>query len=585
MSPLAWAVFVAFVAYVVWDGVRRGKASKDLEGYYAGGRSVPWWAAGLSIMATQASAITIIGTTGQGHEDGMQFLQTYFGLPLAMVLLCLFMVPLYRKNPILTAYEYLEGRFGPATRSLASLIFLLSRCLALGAVIYAPAVMFAEMTGLEVTWTALIIGALTTTYTFFGGIHAVVWTDVKQMLVIFGGLLLCLGVVLWRVLEQVDFGAALEVIGAAGRLNAVEPTPESTSFLPRSLDDFQAGTGTPSFWEEKYNLWSGLFGGLFLMLAYFGCDQSQMQRMLTTPTANDARRTLLLSAFAKIPMQVLVLFLGALLFLFHTLGQEELLYRTSDQQKAEAPEHREAMDALEARFEQVTEERRALVLEMSALPEGPQSDRERVARFQELVLESAALRKSARTEVSAEDPAARKDVTDTNFVFPHFILNNLHPLILGLIVAAIFAAAMSSVDSVLNSLSAATIVDFFRRYLAPHASEASVLRAGRLATLFWGAVATVTAVAFQGKGSVIELVNKVGSYFYGSLLGVFVLAIFVPRAGHAASFFGLVGGMATVLIVDGTLKVEFLWYNVIGCVGVLAVGLLVSLVLPAQRRD
>ncbi|MHC5064907.1 MAG: sodium:solute symporter family protein [Planctomycetota bacterium] len=578
MNWIAWTVFSAFLLYVVADGVRRGRKQKDLDGYYAGGRSIPWWAAGLSVMATQASAITVIGTTGQGHETGMEFLQVYYPLPLAMVLLCIFFIPLYRKNPILTAYEYLEGRFGPLTRSLASLIFLVSRCLALGVVIYAPSVVLSSMTGLDLLSTVLIMGLLTTFYTFLGGISAVVWTDVKQMTVILGGLFICLFILLSEVLQQMDFGEALRVMGSAGKLNAVEPTPESSLMIPRTHAEIAMNPdGVPSFWEKKYNLWSGLFGGLFLMLAYFGCDQSQVQRILTNPNANESRKALLLSAFAKIPMQALVLFIGALLYLFHLVGDEPLFYRPQDQALAEKAEHVQAVDVIEQRYATAKTERRQLALLLADAPDDPYVRAELVGRFQGAVIRAAELRREALTEVASIDAEGNKDVQgDTNYIFPHFILNNLHPLLLGLVIAAIFAAAMSSIDSVLNSLSAATVVDFYKRWIRQDAVESQSLRVAKGATLFWGLVATIMAVGFEGGGSVIELVNRVGSYFYGSLLGIFTLGMICPAAKARAGLIGLAGGMLTVLAVHLSIKVEFLWYNLIGWLGVLAVGFVAS---------
>ncbi len=578
MNWIAWAVFFAFLIYVVTDGVRRGRKQQDLDGYFAGGRCIPWWAAGLSVMATQASAITVIGTTGQGHEKGMEFLQVYYPLPLAMVLLCIFFIPLYRKNPIITAYEYLEGRFGPATRSLASLIFLVSRCLALGVVIYAPSVVLSSMTGLDLLSTVLIMGLLTTFYTFLGGISAVVWTDVKQMTVILGGLFICLFILLSEVLQHLDFGEALRVMGSASKLNAVEVTPESVNFVPRTHAEIAANPdGMPSFWEEKYNLWSGLFGGLFLMLAYFGCDQSQVQRILTNPTANESRKALLLSAFAKIPMQALVLFIGALLYLFHLVGDEPLLYRPQDQALADRPEHVEVIDSIEQRYAAVKTERRQLAMDLADSPDDPVLQADLVGRFQGAVIRAAELRKEALTELAPPNEAGKKiPEVDTNYIFPHFVLNNLNPLLLGLIMAAIFAAAMSSIDSVLNSLSAATVIDFYKRWLRRDASEAQSLFAGKLATLFWGLLATAMAVGFEGGGSVIELVNRVGSYFYGSLLGIFTLAMICPAAKARAGLIGLAGGMLTVLAVHLSIKVEFLWYNLIGWLGVLAVGFVAS---------
>lgn len=563
MSPLDWLVFLAFLAYVVWDGVRRGSASRDLEGYYAGGRSIPWWAAGLSVMATQASAITVIGTAGQGHETGMEFVQIYLGLPFAMILLCIFFIPLYRKNPILTAYQFLENRFGPATRTLASLIFLVSRCLAFGVVLYAPAVVISAMTGLNPTWVVVLLGLLTTGYTLSGGIRAVVWTDVKQMSVIIGGLLISLGILLYHVLGQLDFWQALNVLGASGKLNSVEASPASWNLIPALK-----GSDLPrTFWEDRYNLWSGLFGGLFLMLSYFGCDQIQVQRYLTVESADASRKSLLVSAFAKIPMQVLVLFLGALLYLFNLLGTPPLLYNPSDRETAQSVADRSGMEELEESYRQALVTRRELALRI-ADEDAPRDNAPLLQSYRKSVQRVDQLRAAARAEVGARG--------DTNYVYPHFILNHLPPVILGLMIAAIFAAAMSSADSALNSLSASSVIDLYHRWIRPQANPRQVLRMGRIVTAFWGAVATLAALQFQGRGSVIELINRVGSFFYGSLLGVFLLALVCRRAGPRAGFWGLVGGMTSVIAVHNLLRFEFLWYNIIGCLGVLVTGFVVS---------
>ena len=578
MSAVDWVVFLGFLTYVVWDGLRRSRGTKDLEGYFAGRRSIPWWAAGLSVMATQASAITVIGTTGQGHDDGMQFVQTYFGLPFAMILLCIFLIPLYRRNPILTAYEYLERRFGPATRSLASLIFLVSRCLAFGVVIYAPSVVLSSMLGIDAMDAVVFIGALTTTYTMIGGINAVIWTDVKQMVVILVGLVAVLVILLVRLLPTVDFSQILEVTGAAGKLNALEVTPESTSFWPRTVADADAGLGVKSFWEERYNLWSGLFGGLFLMLAYFGCDQSQVQRILTNPSVRESRQALLISAFAKIPMQVMVLFIGVLIYLFYAVTGGPMLFMPKHQQAAEMPEYAASIQVLEGEYQQATERRRELMVELAGMSGAPSSHPELLEAYRDSVREVADIRVRARKVFSEEGV----DEKDTNYIFPRFILDNLPPVLLGLVIAAIFAAVMSSADSALNSLTSATVVDFYRRWIRPDSTERQALVASRVSTVIWGTLATLSALMMEGKGSVIELINQIGSFFYGSLLGVFVLAVFAPRAGAAAGFFGLIGGMASVLVVHLTLKVEFLWYNVIGCLGVVVTAGLVVL-LRARR--
>jgi SSS family transporter len=583
MRTIDWVVFVLFLAYVVWDGMRRHKGAQSLEGYFAGGRAIPWWAAGLSIMATQASAITIIGTTGQGHEHGMDFVQTYFGLPFAMVLLCLFLVPLYRSRALLTPYEYLEERFGAATRTLATVIFLGSRCLALGVVIYAPAVALSAMIDLETWQSILVIGALTTLYTVVGGVAAVIWTDVKQMTVILLGLFVIVFVLLRDLLPAHGFGELIDLAGAAGKLNALEATPEHAALWPRTSADAGAGIGEPSFWEEKYNVWSGLFGGLFLHLSYFGCDHSQAQRLLASKDVRQSRKSLLLSAFAKIPMQLVVLFIGVLMWLFYTVHGQPLLYKTAHVEAAKSPAVAARVAELELRFDAALKNRTAQMQRLAALPEGPRSDAQALADYQAAVLEVKAIRRQARTLVGSRRDASGRalDDDDTNDIFCRFVLDHMPPIVLGLIIAAIFAAAMSSIDSVLNALSGATVVDLYRRWLRPRCSEAHALRVGRVLTFVWGVLATAMALFFAGGGSVIEQVNKFGSYFYGSLLGVFVLALCVRRAGPWAGALGILGGMASVLAVHWTLKVEFLWYNVIGCLGVLLVG---GVVATFERR-
>lgn len=582
MRPLDWIVFLLFLGYVVWDGARRARGSKDLEGYFAGSRQIPWWAAGLSIMATQLSAITVIGTTGQGHEKGMDFVQTYLGLPFAMILLCVFFVPLYRRRSILTPYEYLEGRFGPLTRALASLLFLLSRCLALGVVIYAPAVVLSAMLGLEPVAAVLVIGGLTTLYTTLGGVAAVIWTDVKQMAVILVGLLLVFCWLLWDLLPVYTPGEMLQLAGAAGRLNALEVLPAHDGLWPRTLAQAAAGQGAPSFWEEKYNLLSGLFGGLFLHLSYFGCDHSQAQRLLTSKDERAGRLSLLLSAFVKAPMQAFVLLIGVLLWLFYAVHGQPLLYKEAHRQAAMQPQLQPQVQAIEAEFAAAQQQRRAFMDEL-AQRQRADEDPALLAAYQGAVLQVADLRRQARTLVGGKATAdgKPKDDGDTNDIFCRFLFDHMPPVVLGLLLAAIFAAAMSSIDSTLNALSAATVVDLYRRWLRPSASEAHCVRAGRALTFAWGAVATAVALSFDKVGSVVEQINQIGSLFYGSLLGVFVLALSVRRAGPRAGVVGLCCGMALTLLVHFTLKVEFLWYNVIGCVGVLAGGLLA---LPFERR-
>lgn len=580
MSLLDWAVFVAFLLWVVWDGMRRGAKSKDLDGYFAGNRQVGWLAAGLSIMATQASAITIIGTSGQGCESGMDFVQTYLGLAFAMVLLSIFFVPMYHKSPVLTAYQYLETRFGLATRMVASLIFLLSRCLALGLVIYTPGVVLSALLEIDVTVTVICAGLLTTLYTMVGGVRAVIATDVKQMCVIIGGLGLVGIMLLVEVVPEFGLVGSLDALGAMGKLNAVEVQPEHTGFVPQPQ-----GSEGQSFWEEKYNIWTGLFGGLFLMLSYFGCDQSQVQRILSNPDQDSSRRALLVSAIFKVPMQGMVLFIGALLYLFFVLNPAPLFYNPNDVKAVEGLGLQDQVQAIRVDFERSQQRQKALALQVAK--EGAREVDAEVLREYQAVTRQIKSQKDAARALLARARAQQGGVVEadldkvktpkeTNYIFPHYILNHVPVLILGLLMAAIFAAMMSSFDSALNGLTAASVVDFYRRLVRPDASEAQSMLVSRVMTVFWGLASTAIALAFKGSGSVIEMINKVGSYFYGSLLGVFVLGMMVRRAGPRAGLCGILAGMATVLWVDTYLKVGYLWYNAIGCIAVLIVGWMLS---------
>lgn len=586
MSFWAWAVFLVATLYTIWDGVRRTVGSKTMEGFFAAGRSIPWWAAGLSVMATQLSAITLIGGVGMGYENGLEWVQFYFALPFAMVLLCIWFVPLYRQHPILTAYEYLERRFGPVTRSLTSAAFLLSRCLAFAVVLYAPAVVFSVMTGMSVTSTVWVTGLLTTAYTVLGGVGGVVWTDVKQMLVIVLGILVCLGVLLWDTLGQLGVGGVLTALGAAGKLNAVEVVDPQWTMAP-----LVKGAVGNSFWSDKYNLWTGLFGTLFLFLSYFGCDQSQVQSLLTSKSADASRRALLMSAFTKIPLQLLVLLMGGLLFVHHGLGREPVLFSPGDQALAQqlTGEARVAYDRAAAGHAAAAAKRQEAMRAL-AVPGGDAGLADVTAQYREATKLAVAARSSARAAVYAEPVAQAKArgesmsvPSDANFVFPDFLFRELPQPVLGLMLAAIFAAAISSAAGALSSLTSATMIDFYRRWLAPAASEQRALRTSRVVMAVWGILATAAA-AWLGGGSVLEMVNEFGSYFYGSILGVFVLALLVPRASGVAASAGLLSGLAGTFAVHFTMQIAYLWYNLLGCVFCVGVGWVVSRFAPARPR-
>ncbi len=555
MHWLDWTVVVVYLTWMVWDGLRMTKRSHELEGYFLGGRSLPWWAVGLSVMATQLSAITMIGTTGQGYTDGMRFLQFYYALPLAMIVLSVTLVPFFHQARVYTAYEYLEQRFDVKTRAFTSLLFLLSRSMSLGVVISAPAVVLAVVMGLSVTATVLLIALPTAVYTMFGGVQAVTWTDVKQMVLIVGGLIAAVVVLVAGLPADMGVVEALRIAGSTGRLQTFDFRFDITN---------------------QYTFWSGTIAALFLFCSYFGTDQSQVQRYLTTRTVDEARESLLMSAYWKIPLQALVLLVGVLMFMFYVFTPAPMLFnRVHDaevRRSTRAAEYR----ALEQRFEGATAARAAAAAVMARADESRDAGRRAGAAkaFQDHEAEIKAVRGEAIALVKGVTGDAA--FSDVNYVFPTFIVEHMPIGVAGLLIAAIFAAAMSTISAELASLSTATVIDFYRRFVRPDGDDAHVLRVSRWATGFWGVFASVVAVWASELGSLIEVVNRFGSFFYGSILGVFMLAIGYRRATANGAFLGLIAGMVSVAWFAAFTKVAFLWHNLIGAVAVVLVGIAVS---------
>ena len=565
MHPIDWAIIGGYLTWVIYDGLKRSKDTAKMEGYFLASRSLPWWAVGLSVMATQMSAITLVGTTGQGYDDGMRLVQMYFGLPIAMIILSVTLIPFFYRAKVFTAYEYLERRFDQKTRALTSLIFLVSRGLAVGVIISAPAVVLSVVLGWNLTLTALAIGVPTTIYTMFGGVQAVAWADVKQMAIIVGGVLAAVAALVVGLPNGVALGDAMHVAGAAGRLTTID----------FSLD-----------LDETYTFWSGLLGGLFLSLGYFGCDQSQVQRHLTADSVDAARRSVLMSAFWKIPLQALILLTGVLVFVFYLFNEPPMLFNAVHEGEIRAGDRAVEYAQLETEFSAAFAERRTAADRMiAARAEGDRSAIQATATaFAASQQQLADVRERAQGIAQAVVLDAGDDeYTDINYVFPTFIITHLPVGLVGLLIAAIFAAAMSSAAAELAALSTTSVIDFYRRHLNRGATDAHYLRVSKLATALWGIVATVFAVYAANLGSLIEVVNQVGSYFYGSLLGVFVLALGFRRATAAGAFWGLFAGMASVAFVEGTMDISFLWNNVVGTVAVVVVGMAISLLQPAPE--
>ena len=550
MRLLDWLVVVAYVGWVVVDGLRRSKGTDKVDGYFLANRSLPWWAVGLSVMATQMSAVTMVATTGQGYLSGLRFVQFYFGLPLAMILLSITVVPFFTRARVYTAYEYLEQRFDSRTRSLTSLLFLIGRAFSLGVTLAAPAVVMSAILGWRLPVTILVICVPMIIYTTLGGVQAVAWTDVKQMFIVVGGMLAAVGVLLYGILQHVSFTEALHLAGATGRLQAVDFTVNP---------------------NETYTLWTGMIGGLFLFLAYFGCDQSQVQRYLTAKSIEEGRQSLLMSAYVKIPLQLLILGTGVLVFVFYLFYTPPMLFnRAYDAQVGASPQAAQYA-ALQEDFD------RTIVLRRDAASRGNR---------EEFMASDARVRiiRSRAADLVREATGDQR-YNDVNYVFPTFITTVMPVGLVGLMIAAIFVAAMSASGGELNALATATIIDFYRRYWMKNAADSHYLAVSKLVTVFWGLFACIVAMYAANQGSLIEVVNRYGSIYYGSLLGVFILAILTKRATAAGAFWGLLAGIAVVLTVAWTLPIAFLWHNLIGAVVVVAVGLSISFVGASSKTE
>ncbi len=546
MRPLDWVVLVCWLVAIVSYGLYRGRGSTTIDNYLLAGKTMPWYAMGLSIMATQASAVTFISTTGQAYVDGMRFVQFYFGLPVAMVILSATAVPIFHRARVYTAYEYLEQRFDARTRALVSGIFLIQRGLAAGISLYAPAVVLSVILGWPDRLTTVLMGSLVVLYTTLGGIKAVTWADVQQMTVIFAALVLALGVAIWSLPAEVGFHGALAVAGAAGRLNAVD-----LHFDP----------------NNRYNLWSGLIGGMFLALAYFGTDQSQVQRYLTGKSIGQSRLSLLFNAMAKIPMQFFILFIGAMVFALFTFVKPPVLFQPVVLQHART---QAGFKDIEARYDAAFEKRKAAATALIASGER--------SAYRDAQSEFEVVRKDAAKFVEKQTGLP---FNDTNYVFLSFVTHYLPVGIVGLVIAVIFSAAMSSISGEINSLATVSVIDVYRRYVKVEASDRHYLWASRLATAFWGIYAVVFAsYGGSGFGALIEAVNVIGSLFYPGMLGVFVLAFFFKRVGASAAFYGVIGCEIVIFALFKFTSIAYLWYNVIGALVVIAIGLLISLFQP-----
>ncbi len=559
MNALDWVVLAGTLIFIVTYGVWRARLPTTSENFLRGGNQDRWHTIGLSVMATQASAITFLSTPGQGYEDGLRFVQFYLGLPIAMVVLSAVVVPRYYGLRVFTAYEFLESRFDLKTRQLAALLFLIQRGLSAGITLFAPSIILSKVLGWPLNLTTAAIGGVVILYTVAGGTRAVSQTQKQQMTVMLGGLVVAFLWVVWQLPAGVSFGDALHIAGAMGRMNAVD-----FSFDP----------------STRYTFWSGITGGLFLQLSYFGTDQSQVQRYLSGRSITESRLGLLFNGLFKVPMQFLILLTGIMVFVFHQFDRPPLFFNQSEWTRVDATAGAAEKQRLEQAHAAAFERKRAAVNEFDAAraaADQPRIDQAR-AQLQQRAAESAALRQQARALVQRVVPRAEKK--DTDYVFLSFVLEKLPQGLVGLLLAVILCAAMSSSSGEITALGSTMVVDFYMRSWKRNMSDRHYVWAARMFTVLWGGVALAFAAFASLFDNLIQAVNIVGSLFYGTILGVFLVGFFTKNIRGTPVFLAALASEAVVIALFLTSDIGFLWYNVIACAVVAALALLLDLLLP-----
>jgi solute:Na+ symporter, SSS family len=564
VTPLDWAVLLGTTATIVGLGIWRTRGERTADGFLRSGHQLPWHTIGLSVMATQASAITFLSVPGQAYEDGMRFVQFYFGQPIAMVIICAVFVPIYYRLNVYTAYEYLESRFDLKTRLLGAFLFLVQRGLATGITLYAPAIILSTILGWPLEPTIVGIGGIVIIYTVSGGSKAVSQTHKQQMAVILAGMVTAALVIISRLPEHVSFGRAMDVAGALGRMNVV------------SFD---------LNFESRYNFWSGMTGGLFLALSYFGTDQSQVGRYLTGSSITESRLGLLFNGFLKIPMQFFILLVGILVFVFYQFTAPPLIFNEPLRERVQASAQADELAQLEASWTQLQTEKRAEVERLVAAIDSGDTQAEATARERArgLAQSADAVRKNAKALITRALPGV--ETKDSDYIFITFIKRWLPSGLFGLLIAVILAAAMNSMSSELSALGTTTTVDFYRRVLRREATDRQMLMATRVATVFWGLMALAFASFASLLDNLIQAVNILGSIFYGTVLGIFLVAFFLKRVKGHAVFAAALLSQTTVVVLFALSDIGYLWFNVIGCALVVVLSLIAQAVVrPGAAR-
>lgn len=573
MNQLDWIVLVISLLATIGYGLYKSRTSRNLDGYFLSNRTLPWGLVLLSIMGTQASAITFLAAPGQAYTDGMRFVQYYFGLPLAMVVICIFFVPIFSKLKVYTAYEYLENRFDGKTRTLTSLLFLLQRGVSTGISVFAPSLILSSLLGWNIYLTNLFMGGLLIIYTLSGGAKAVAYTQQLQLFIVFAGMFMAAYMVVHMLPEGVGFTDALQVSGKLGRLNVI-------------TTGFEKGNGFD--WSDKYNIWSGIIGGFFLALSYFGTDQSQVGRYLTAKSLTESRMGLLMNGIVKVPMQFAILLIGALVFTFYQFNSAPIFFNQAQLKRLENSSYKDSLLIAQKAYDDLSAQKKSAVAIFSNSVSAEEKSN-KSNELNELQAKSDSIRKKVKSWMGTKEVGG--DNNDTNYIFLRFVVDNLPVGMVGLLIAIIFLASWGSIAAAINSLASSTMVDFHRRFSKRELNHEREYRLSKLYTLFWGIFCIVVAMYSYNIGnSLIETVNELGSLFYGPILGVFLVAFLFKKItnGNAVFYAALITQLIVLAIyIPAKLKLiglGFLWLNPIGASGVMLFSILFNITMNKRKN-
>lgn len=564
MSTLDWIVLIGTLLFIVIYGTLKTRGSKNIEGYFRGNSRMRWWTIGFSIMATQASAITFLSTPGQAFEDGMRFVQFYFGLPIAMVILCVTVLPIYYRLKVYTAYEYLETRFDLKTRILTAFLFLIQRGLAAGITIYAPSIILSTVLGIDLEFTIIMIGLLVIIYTVSGGTRAVAQTHLHQMIVIMGGMGLAFVILIQSLPPDISLLDAVHTAGKMGKMNVINL-------------DFDV--------KDKYNIWSGMIGALFLFLSYFGTDQSQVARYIGGSSLTQSRLGLIFNGLLKIPMQFIILFIGTMVFVFYQFNQPPVFFNQQAKNELYQTQYNDDIKKLEQKHQDIFEAKRQ---DVYAMVDAIEADNEqKIQALQQSINKKRNQAREVKAKTISLIQKHDRDVekNDTDYVFITFIMENLPVGVVGLLFAVIFSAAMSSTSSELNALASTTVVDMYKRNMKKNYSEKHYLVVSKIFTALWGVLAICFAIFASLFENLIEAVNMLGSVFYGTILGIFLAAFYFKYIKAMAVFMAALAAELLVIYLNHTSEIAYLWFNLIGCLVTIGLAFIIQYLLNNTKSQ